>query len=596
MKVLPPAGGIEPLEGDDGLGLVLTQAARRYAVTSPFTKEVSLTDDLPLVIQYEVQLQEGLSCGGAYVKVYESSKSFNLEQVTPSTPYSIMFGPDRCGTTDKVHFIIRWKNPITGTVEEKHAAKAPSAKSDKISHMYTLIIRPDSTFAIKIDGKVEREGKLGGEDEFVPPILPSKEIDDPLDSKPADWVDEKEIANPEETKPADWDESQPASIPDTSAVKPFGWLDNEPDIIADPSAKRPEDWDDGEDGQWEAPLVANPKCEAAVGCGEWKRPTMINPLYKGKWRPSMIANPLFKGAWAPRKIPNPSYFEDEHLNRLGGAKMAALGVEVWTMNGGITFDNFLVTRNEEEAEAFMKETFTEKQRAQETALKVAEQAAERERLAKAAENGGILERAMVYFNEAIFLAQNNPTSAILVLLITLVTLGGLCATVCCAPDFEPPQKIREKSSNKHSTPHAHSHGGHDNNDAEENVDEDNDDEDGEKSKQFDKIAEKFAAKQFASKYQGEDKEDSVEKDNVYVKSSSASNAANDDSSNEPTVSEIIEPLPTVESEQSIPETETKQEPVIEEEKLPPTTAASTTTATTSPTAGTTRQRKNRPQA
>jgi len=552
-----------------------------------------LTDDLPLVIQYEVQLQEGLSCGGAYVKVYESSTSFNLHQVNPNTPYAIMFGPDRCGATDKVHFIIRWRNPVTGNVEEKHASKTPSAKSDKLSHLYTLIIRPDSTFAIKIDGKIEREGKLGGEGEFVPSILPSKEIDDPLDTKPADWVDEKEIPDPDDTKPLDWDESQPASIPDMSAVKPFGWLDNEPDIIADPSAKRPEDWDEDEDGKWEAPLVPNPKCEAAVGCGEWKRPTMINPLYKGKWRPSMIANPLFKGAWAPRKIPNPSFFEDEHLNRLGGAKMAALGVEVWTMNGGITFDNFLVTRNEEEAEVFSKETFTEKQRAQEVALKAAEQAAERERLAKAAENGGILDRAMVYFNEALFLAQNNPTSAIIVLLITLVSLGGLCATVCCAPDFEPPRKASSEKrpvtshAHSHGESHAHSHGEHTENDDKDDDDDDN--ADGEKSRHIEEIAAKFAAKQVVktSEKIAEDNKDKSENESI---SSSVSNAANDDTSRETKVNEVDAPLSTEESIQTKSDVETKPESPIEEKP------ALNSNTSISPAAGTTRQRKNRPQA
>jgi calnexin len=602
--------------------MVLTRPARRYAVTSPFLKQIDLSDDLPLIIQYEVQLQEGLTCGGAYVKVYEATSDFDPVKVSPNTPYSIMFGPDRCGSTDKVHFIIRWKNPVTGLVEEKHATRSPAAKSDKLSHLYTLIIRPDTTFVIKIDGKVEREGKLGVSDEFSPSILPSLEIDDPTDVKPADWVDDKEIADPDATKPNDWDENQPSTIPDESAEKPFGWLDNEPDIIPDPSAKQPEDWDEDEDGKWEAPLVSNPKCEAAVGCGKWTRPTKSNPLYKGKWRAPMIANPLFKGIWAPRKITNPAFFEDVHLNRLSGAKMAALGVEVWTMNGGITFDNFLVTRSEDEAEIFSKETFTDKQRAQEAALKIAEQAAERERLAKAAENGGILERVMVYFNEALFLAQNNPTSAIFVLLITLLTLGGLCATVCCAPEAEMTHSVPRKSSSKHSDSHTHSHSGsHSHSHGGHNVEEDDEDdeeEDGDKSRNIDEIAAKFATKhkqlskddKMTKEKSLDDGDEKLEDDKNTSSSAIASNSSasneniNTDELNDKEVEQVTTVLPPVESAVNKHETKPKPElqtKVEENTETLLTSSASTSNTTssansTSPTAATTRQRKNRPQA
>lgn len=55
--------------------------------------------------RYEVKLQKGLDCGGAYVKLL--SKDDTKEQYDPLTfddkaPYTIMFGPDRCGGTNKV--------------------------------------------------------------------------------------------------------------------------------------------------------------------------------------------------------------------------------------------------------------------------------------------------------------------------------------------------------------------------------------------------------------------------------------------------------------------------------------------------------------
>jgi hypothetical protein len=34
-----------------------------------------------------------------------------------------MFGPDKCGNDNKLHFIFRHKNPKNGTIEEKHAKK-----------------------------------------------------------------------------------------------------------------------------------------------------------------------------------------------------------------------------------------------------------------------------------------------------------------------------------------------------------------------------------------------------------------------------------------------------------------------------------------
>lgn len=64
------------------------------------------------------------------------------EQFHDRTPYSIMFGPDKCGEDYKLHFIFRHKNPLNGDVEEKHA-KRPDVDlkkiyTDKKTHLYTL--------------------------------------------------------------------------------------------------------------------------------------------------------------------------------------------------------------------------------------------------------------------------------------------------------------------------------------------------------------------------------------------------------------------------------------------------------------------------
>ena len=243
------------------------------------------------------------------MKLLQDNKKLHAEEFSNASPYVIMFGPDKCGATNKVHFIFKHKNPKTGEYEEKHLKSAPAARIVKTTTLYTLIVHPDNEFEIKIDGESSKKGNLL--DDFTPSVNPEKEIDDAKDTKPEDWVDEARIPDPEAKKPEDWDEDAPFEVPDEEATKPDDWLDNEPAMIPDPEAEKPEDWDDEEDGDWIPPTVPNPKCEEASGCGKWERPTKRNPDYKGKWTPEYIDNPAYKGVWAPRKIPNPNYFEDK---------------------------------------------------------------------------------------------------------------------------------------------------------------------------------------------------------------------------------------------------------------------------------------------
>lgn len=181
----------------------------------------------------------------------------------------------------KVHFIFKHKNPVTGEYEEKHLKDTAMISNVKTTSLYTLIVNPDQTFDIQVDGTSVRSGSLL--ENFAPSVNPSKEIDDPNDTKPSDWVDLAKIADPEASKPADWDEDAPLEIVDESAEKPDDWLEDEPSMIPDPEAEKPEDWDDEEDGDFVPPMVPNPKCEEASGCGPWEQPTIRNPAYKGKW-------------------------------------------------------------------------------------------------------------------------------------------------------------------------------------------------------------------------------------------------------------------------------------------------------------------------
>ncbi|KAM7483532.1 hypothetical protein LguiB_008115 [Lonicera macranthoides] len=334
-------------EGHDDYGLLVSEKARKYAIVKKLDEPVNLNDGT-VVLQFETRLQNGLECGGAYLKYLRPQEAgWKPKGFDNESPYSIMFGPDKCGLTNKVHFILKHKNPKSGEYVEHHLKFPPSVPSDKITHVYTAILKPDNEVRILVDGEEKKKANFLSSEDFEPALIPDKLIPDPDDKKPEEWDERAKIPDPEAKKPEDWDEDAPMEIEDEEAVKPEGWLDDEPEDIDDPEATKPEDWDDEEDGEWEAPKIDNPKCEAAPGCGEWKKPMKANPAYKGKWQAPLIDNPNYKGIWKPRDIPNPNYFE---LERPNFEPIAAIGIEIWTMQDGILFDNILIASDEKVAE------------------------------------------------------------------------------------------------------------------------------------------------------------------------------------------------------------------------------------------------------
>ncbi|XP_020604604.1 calnexin-like isoform X1 [Orbicella faveolata] len=300
-----------------------------------------------------------MECGGAYVKLLSHQDSLDLKSFHDKSPYTIMFGPDKCGEDKKLHFIFRHKNPKTGEYEEKHAKKPTgnfqSVFDGKKTHLFTLVVRPDNSFEVFVDQESVNSGNLL--EDFTPAVNPPKEIDDPHDKKPEDWDEREKIPDPDAEKPEDWDEDAPAKIPDPDAKKPEDWLDDEPEYVPDPNGVKPDDWDEEEDGEWEAPQVANPKCEKA-GCGEWKPPVIDNPAYKGKWSAPLIDNPSYKGIWKPRKIENPDYFEDKEPFKM--TSIAAVGLELWSMTPDILFDNFIITNDKYVADKWASDSWVKK--------------------------------------------------------------------------------------------------------------------------------------------------------------------------------------------------------------------------------------------
>lgn len=342
------------LQGD--LGLVLKNLAKHHAISAKLDKPFPF-DGKPLIVQYEVKFQNGQECGGAYIKLLTQDDSLNLAKFHDRTQYTIMFGPDKCGNDNKLHFIFQHKNPRTGKFEEKHA-KRPSQKfehvfTDKKTHLYTLVVHPDNQFEVYVDEDLINSGSLL--EDVTPPVNPPKEIADPNDKKPSDWDDREKIPDPDAKKPEDWDEDEPEMIPDETAVKPEGWLDDEPELIPSTEAEKPSDWDDDVDGEWEPPMINNPKCESAPGCGDWSPAEVKNPKYKGKWQAPLVDNPDYKGIWTAKTIANPDYFEDKEPYKM--SPISALGLELWSMSEDIFFDNFIITDDKAVADQWAFDTW-----------------------------------------------------------------------------------------------------------------------------------------------------------------------------------------------------------------------------------------------
>lgn len=293
----------------DDTGLQTTNDAKFFGISAPLSKTYTSADK-ELVIQYSVQHEQGIDCGGAYIKLLPGGESFDAAAFGGASPYAVMFGPDICGSNKRTHVILNSEKKQENLMIEKDIR----CESDKMSHLYTFIIRPDNTFEVFVDNKSVRSGDLESEFDF----LEEKEILDPNESKPDDWVDE-------------------SKIPDPSSVKPEGYDDIPPEI-PDPSASKPDDWDDEDDGEWEAPMIDNPE-------------------YEGPWKPKMIPNPDYKGPWEHPKIPNPAYEHDEKMYAVCADGCSHVGFELWQVKTGTIFDDIIVTDSLEEAQKFAEETF-----------------------------------------------------------------------------------------------------------------------------------------------------------------------------------------------------------------------------------------------
>jgi len=295
-------------------GYKTSQDARFYASSVALPEPVT-NEGKDLVVSLSVKHEQGLDCGGGYIKVMPE---LDQTKFNGDSEYFLMFGPDQCGHSKRVHVIFNYKG------KNLLWKKEPRYPDDKLTHVYTLVVKADNTYTLYIDQEQKESGNLENDWDFLEP----KEIDDPNDHKPSDWVDDAQIDDPEDKKPSDWDD--------------------EPEKIVDPEAKQPEDWDEEEDGKWEAPMIPNPK-------------------YKGAWSAKKIPNPAYKGVWKAKRIANPKYEADSKLHQIR-KPLQAVGIDVWQVKSGSVFDNIIIGDNLDEVNAIIDKTWKATKDAEKAAL------------------------------------------------------------------------------------------------------------------------------------------------------------------------------------------------------------------------------------
>merc|ERR1712129_645288 len=278
-------------------GIQTAEDSKFFGIAAAFDSFSNADKDL--IIQYQAKYEKDIECGGGYLKI--GPKMDDLTKFGDPTVYNIMFGPDKCGYTKRTHLIFSYQ----GKNVLKKADLDYKQEGDGTSHLYRLVLKPDNTARVEIDGEKIYEGSIKEDWEVLKP----KTMDDPDDKKPDDWVEEKRIVDPE--------------------------------------AKKPDDWDDEEDGEWEAPMKDN-------------------PAFKGEWNVKRIDNPAYKGVWEAKKIDNPEYKDDNEVYKF--ADFGFIGFDLWQGKGGTIFDNIIVTDDVADADKFAEKwkTLSEYEKAEKT--------------------------------------------------------------------------------------------------------------------------------------------------------------------------------------------------------------------------------------
>lgn len=269
-------------------GLQTTQDSRFYAISARFPPFSS--KGRPLVLQYTVKHEQKMDCGGGYVKVFPAG--VDQRQLNKKSPYYIMFGPDICGyDITKVHVILQFKNQYH---ENK---KSIRCKVDGYTHLYTLVLRPDLSYEVRIDGRVAESGDI----EYDWNLESLKSAAKKTDTEQRGWEQK------------DWDKQ-----------------------FLEAGAGAPSDWNSKLDGDM-----------------EMQAPLLQKPPYQDGLKPEGIDS----NVWLHRKPKDANYLAESDLAEFDD--IGAIGLELWQVRSGTIFDNFLITDDEEYAQKFGKATWGE---------------------------------------------------------------------------------------------------------------------------------------------------------------------------------------------------------------------------------------------
>uniref|UniRef100_A0A0E0HGK8 Calreticulin n=1 Tax=Oryza nivara TaxID=4536 RepID=A0A0E0HGK8_ORYNI len=320
----------------DDRGIQTTSDAKHFAISAKFPEFSN--KNRTLVVQYSIKIEQDIECGGAYIKLM--SGYVNQKKFGGDTPYSFMFGPDICGDqTKKLHLILSYQG------QNYPIKKDLKCETDKLTHFYTFILRPDASYSLLVDNREREFGSMYTDWDILPP----RKIKESNAKKPKDWDDREYIEDPDEVKPEGYD-SIPKEIPD-------------------PKDKKPESWDDDDDGVWKPRMIPNPE-------------------YKGRWKRKKIKNPNYKGKWKIPWIDNPEFEDDPDLYVL--KPLQYVGIEVWQVKAGSVFDNILICDDPEYARSVVDEVRAANKEAEKEAFEEAEKrrkAREDEEARRAREEG-----------------------------------------------------------------------------------------------------------------------------------------------------------------------------------------------------------------
>jgi len=162
------------------------------------------------------------------------------------------------------------------------------------------------------------------------------------------------------------------------------------------------------------------------GCDQQKKK---NPDYKGKWTNPLIANPAYKGLWKARQIKNPDYFHEESPHKLH--PIGGVGIEIWTMQDDIEFDNIFIDTSEDAAMSFGAETWGKKH------------ALEKARGVDSSEEGGFGS----FFQSVNDFITERP-GVFVAIAVGLVTIVAALLMYCCRGERQVRQVRPERTDSK----------------------------------------------------------------------------------------------------------------------------------------------------